>query len=188
MQGNEIGQRLKALRIADGLTQEDVAAAIHTSRANYTKMESGERDLKTEHCIALARFFDVSCDYILTGVEAQHLDIHEELGLSDDLISCLRLENEKNKRISLPIPQIERCTLVDILNELCSSQDTVCVLRAMCKYLRGESSAEIARTLQDVGRSATPDTIDEIAVGLVTAMLKECRGKKVVHYGQKDNP
>lgn len=90
MHMKEIGERLCALRLALGLTQEQVAAAIFTSRANYAKMESGDRDIKTEHCIALAEFFDVPCDYLLRGVNTENLTLSSELGLTDAAIEHLK--------------------------------------------------------------------------------------------------
>ena len=89
MKRNEIGQRLKELRIKKALTQEEVAAALNTSRTNYTKMEAGERDLKTDHCIALADFFETTCDYLLTGVEADSVDFCKQTGLSYNTLQQL---------------------------------------------------------------------------------------------------
>lgn len=90
MHMKETGARLCALRLALGLTQEQVAAAIFTGRANYAKMESGDRDIKTEHCIALADFFGVSCDYLLRGTDTANLTLSSELGLTDAAIEHLK--------------------------------------------------------------------------------------------------
>lgn len=101
MSWNEIGERLCALRVAKNLTQEQVANAIHTGRANYAKMEAGERDLKTEHCIALASFFGVSCDYLLRGIETNNIEPSKQYGLSNDALTHLHTlaeaaQNEAN--------------------------------------------------------------------------------------------
>lgn len=96
---NEIGTRIKALREAKGLTQAELGQYVNASRELVNMWERGARDLKTGTIIELAHFFNVSCDYILTGVEAQHLDIHETLGLSEDAIKmlCILCQDSKSE-------------------------------------------------------------------------------------------
>lgn len=53
------------------------------------KWENGSRDLKTEHTIVLADYFNVTCDYILRGVKAENVDVNKKLGLSDKAIQSL---------------------------------------------------------------------------------------------------
>lgn len=87
---SEIGKRIKALREAKSLRQSDVADALHIARSNYAKMESGDRDLKTEYCIAMANYFNVTCDYLLRGIPAENVDICRQTGLSNEAAVFLR--------------------------------------------------------------------------------------------------
>ena len=60
----DTGERLRELREAKGLSQEEVAKAIGVGRVTYLKYENGEnrpvRKLKE-----LSSFFNVSIDYLL---------------------------------------------------------------------------------------------------------------------------
>jgi len=91
---SEIGTRLRLLRKGKMLRQSDVADALHISRANYAKMESGELDLRTGYCILLAEYYGVTCDYILRGVEAENVDFCNSTGLLQETIDTLQDYND----------------------------------------------------------------------------------------------
>ena len=57
--------RLKELREEQGLTQNDVAEAIKTSRTNIGRWEKGENEPAASFVIQLANFFECSTDYLL---------------------------------------------------------------------------------------------------------------------------
>lgn len=57
--------RLKELRIAKGLKQEDVAKVIGIGRTAYGAYELGDNTPPTDKLLALAEFYGVSLDYIL---------------------------------------------------------------------------------------------------------------------------
>lgn len=61
-----MGQRLRELRKARGMTQVDVAAALDVSRSHITQVELGA-DPGFSTFVQLAKFYDVSLDYLLTG-------------------------------------------------------------------------------------------------------------------------
>lgn len=87
-----VGQRIAALRKSRGLDQSEFGEAIGVSRGVIAKWEIDERNIKADTVVKIAEFFDVSCDYVLTGVEARHLDIYKDLRLSESVIE--RLEND----------------------------------------------------------------------------------------------
>ena len=58
-------KRLKELRIKNGYTQEQIAFILHTRQEQYSKYESGKRELPIRHLIALCFLYRVSADYIL---------------------------------------------------------------------------------------------------------------------------
>jgi len=86
---DEIGKRVTSLREKRGLTQKELAKELVVSRQVVAKWENGLRDMKTQHTVRLADFFDVSCDYILRGVSSEHLEIYKTLGLKDESIEEL---------------------------------------------------------------------------------------------------
>ena len=59
--------RLKDLRNDHDLKQEDVAKKLNISRQYYSRYELGEIDLPIRHYITLAKYYNVSLDY-LTGL------------------------------------------------------------------------------------------------------------------------
>jgi len=62
-----LGSRVRALRMAKDVTQVELAAEIGVSRAHIAKMETGGDPPGREVLHALARFFNVSMDYLQTG-------------------------------------------------------------------------------------------------------------------------
>lgn len=61
-------KKLKELRIANGYTQAEIAFLLHTRQEQYSKYESGKRELPIKHLIALCRIYKVSSDHVL-GLE-----------------------------------------------------------------------------------------------------------------------
>ncbi len=56
--------RLRDLREDKDLNQEDVAKVIGTDQSYYAKYEKGVRPISFERVIMLAKFYNVSIDYI----------------------------------------------------------------------------------------------------------------------------
>lgn len=60
--------RIKELRQEKELTQIDIAKGINTSQRNISRWENGENEPSSSFVIKLAKYFDVSADYLL-GLE-----------------------------------------------------------------------------------------------------------------------
>jgi len=58
-------QRIRDLREDRDLTQRQLAEILHCSQQVYSNYELGQRDIPTDVLICLARFYDVTTDYIL---------------------------------------------------------------------------------------------------------------------------
>ena len=58
--------RLRELResTSDGLKQQDIATLLKTTQQTYSLWELGEREIPFHHVITLAKFYNVSIDYI----------------------------------------------------------------------------------------------------------------------------
>ena len=59
--------RLKDLREDNDMKQEEIATVLNITRQQYHLYESGKREMPTHHFITLAKFYNVSLDY-LTGL------------------------------------------------------------------------------------------------------------------------
>jgi transcriptional regulator with XRE-family HTH domain len=60
-----IGKTVKAIREEKGLTQQQLAELIHMHRSNYSKVESGERELSIEAVNTIARYFGMTIDQLV---------------------------------------------------------------------------------------------------------------------------
>jgi transcriptional regulator with XRE-family HTH domain len=58
-------QRIADLRTDADKTQQQIADLLHMKRQVYRRYEKGEREIPTWAVIQLARFYDVSTDYLL---------------------------------------------------------------------------------------------------------------------------
>ena len=65
---NTVGSRIKDLRNEKNLTQQQMADILKIDRSNYSKYELGKLEVNNDMLIALAKYFNVSSDYIL-GLE-----------------------------------------------------------------------------------------------------------------------
>ena len=63
--------RLKSLREDNDYTQEQIAEYLHIKQNTYSQYENGKRQIPIDSLIKLARFYNVTTDYILglTDVE-----------------------------------------------------------------------------------------------------------------------
>lgn len=57
-------QRLRDLREDRDLTQKAVASILMITTQQYSLYERGEREIPFHHAITLAKFYNVSLDYI----------------------------------------------------------------------------------------------------------------------------
>lgn len=57
-------QRLRDLREDADRTQADIAELLNTAREQYHKYETGKQEMPMHHFITLAKFYNVSLDYL----------------------------------------------------------------------------------------------------------------------------
>ena len=63
----EFGKRIRALRMAKKLTQQQVADELNLSYEHYKKIEKGVHGFSIGFLLESSAFFDVSTDYLLKG-------------------------------------------------------------------------------------------------------------------------
>ena len=89
-----IGERIKDLRLAKGLTQEELAAHIGISEKHMSVIERGEKTPNLDTFISIANEFGVSADSILEDV------IHNASGAAAELTELLaRVPLEERNKI-----------------------------------------------------------------------------------------
>ena len=88
-----IGKRIADLREKKKLTQEKLGKILFTNRSNINNYEHGKGDISIELIMALSDIFDISTDYILTEVPPENRTVAADLGLSNNSIEYLKMDN-----------------------------------------------------------------------------------------------
>lgn len=65
MNNNAFGKKLKDLRMENGLTQRELGEKLGYCNQTVSFWESGQREPDLDALVAVAKFFDVSVDYLL---------------------------------------------------------------------------------------------------------------------------
>ena len=60
--------RIRDLREDRELSQQELARLLHVSQTTYSRYEAGKLDIPSQALITLAKFYEVSVDYLL-GIE-----------------------------------------------------------------------------------------------------------------------
>ena len=87
-----LGARIALLRKQSGLSQRSLAAALRVSPSAVGMYEQDRRTPSTELLIEMARLFDVSTDFLLTGRSRQR-DAPVLRRVLEDTRACLRRSN-----------------------------------------------------------------------------------------------
>ena len=58
-------ERIRELREDNDLRQQDIADLLQTTQQVYSRYEKGTNEIPVRHLITLARYYNVSVDYIL---------------------------------------------------------------------------------------------------------------------------
>lgn len=110
-------ERLKALRIEKGLTQDELAERLNISRSTMAGYEapSKKRVPDPDGLIKLATFFDVSIDYLLghTDNRRPYSPVPETMTLEDALRELLNSEHVMFN--DLPVGELDDETKEDFL-------------------------------------------------------------------------
>lgn len=117
-------QRLVKLREDRGITQQILADDLKISRQSLSLYENAERTINIDLLVKIAKYFNVSTDYLLGLNDNATNNIDERVvcdytGLSDNSVRLLNLLNQvKQLNISDCQPSI-----IDILDEIFSEID-----------------------------------------------------------------
>lgn len=66
-----VGKNIKKIREQKGLMQKEVASVADMQASNYSKIESGQRDVSVEALDKIAQFFGMTVDYIIHFEDAK---------------------------------------------------------------------------------------------------------------------
>ena len=87
---NELGRRLRQLRISSGMTQSEVGTQVGLSRSAVTQIESGNRDVTADEVVRFSNIFRHGPEAILSGLgHGSDESVGEMAGMLDDIASAL---------------------------------------------------------------------------------------------------
>ena len=64
------GERIQQLRISNGYTQDELAAAMGINRSFLSRIESGKKGCSVDLFVHFSEFFQVSLDFLVLGRES----------------------------------------------------------------------------------------------------------------------
>lgn len=94
--------RLKELRLERGLSQSDVACGIGCSPVVYSRYETGSRQPSIDMLISLAKFFNVTTDFLLeldTNIITSKTTINSLSDREKEVVTTFRNLSHDNKDI-----------------------------------------------------------------------------------------
>ena len=93
--------RIRALRLENGMKQSDLAALLNTKPQTVSRYEKGDRGLDVETILRLCEIFGCTADYLLGRSRLQ------EPGLSDEeesmLLAWRRADDRTRELVSLAL-------------------------------------------------------------------------------------
>ena len=97
-----IGQRIRRIRIAKGLTQDDLAKLMgYSNRSTINKIESGAHNIDHEKILKFAYMLKVPAGYLLTTIEdcVYSCELNEDqMQIAQDLMHVFMKENELKEK------------------------------------------------------------------------------------------
>ena len=102
-------KRLKMLRQKHRLTQSELADILELKPTAISNYESERNEPSFAKLIALAQYFDVSCDYLL-GVTDSYLPIGGEI-LDRDIVEFFQLYQQLSSKSVIELSQFARYLL-----------------------------------------------------------------------------
>lgn len=112
----KFSKNLKTLRNQKGITQDDIARIINTSRSCISNYESGNREPDNETILIIADYFNVSVDFLLGRSAVRTLFKDEDtLCRVQEILSSLESVNFLD--ISKSSTYV-KCTIVEFYNYL----------------------------------------------------------------------
>ena len=113
-------------------TYKALGEAVGVRQQTISQYASGQTQPTADVVLRIAKYFDVSVDYLLTGVSSYNKEYSEELGLSEKAVELLKRAKEL-----YPQTDLERTRTMPYLDELLSDKEFYEFLDALYYYVEG---------------------------------------------------
>lgn len=111
-----VNNRIRELRKNQNMSQEALAEVIHTTQQAVSRMENHAYDIPSESLIEMARYFEVTTDYIL-GISDVKRDYNGQYRMNQEMDRCYDIVRRYQK-----LSEINQKTLRCILERLEQAQ------------------------------------------------------------------
>lgn len=115
-------------------TYKALGEAVGVRQQTISQYASGQTQPTADVVLRIAKFFDVSVDYLLTGVSSYNKEYSETLGLSETAVECLKRAKEMYPQVD---PDPDRVHTMPYLDELLSDKDFYEFLDSLYYYVEG---------------------------------------------------
>ena len=179
----DIGERLKYARERKNLKQNKVAKQIGIHNSTLAKYESGEREADNETIIKLARLYNVTHDWLLTGVDNIKKPLPIDYGLVPvDFGRMVKLPILGTIRAGEPIDMIQNIEGYELVEQELLRGREGFVLKVTGNSMSGDyifDGYKVVVVLQD---EVSPIDISVVAINGNEATLKrvKCQGEMCV--------
>jgi len=93
-----IGDNIKRIRAEKGLTQQQIADLVNMHRSNYSKVESGQRELSIAALNKIARFFGMTLDQLVNMESSIPQEVTVEDKTSAEQLQLIQQLDEEDKQ------------------------------------------------------------------------------------------
>lgn len=149
----EIGKRIAKKRREKGISQEKLAMLTNSSQGLIAKVETGTRKIQVDLLILIADVLETDCDYLLRGIETEHLQISTATGLSESAIAKLCDYNCKTDSFG---KQMNNYDKIQALEALLCIDEGQSVLNGIHQYLSCDYSQFYTDIPNENGDGFTP--------------------------------
>ena len=128
-----IGERLKQLRIKNGLKQQELADMFGLSSGTISFYESEQRKPDIDFIFAIDKYFEVSTDYLLgltNAIDKENIDISKVTGLNDFSLTILEQSLKETNNAAAEVIDTVICggdflRLVNLINDKNEKKPTI---------------------------------------------------------------
>lgn len=113
-------------------TYKALGEAVSVRQQTISQYASGQTQPTADVVLRIAQFFDVSVDYLLTGVSSYNKEYSQELGLSETAVEHLKRAKKLYPQVD---PEPARVHTIPYLDELLSDDEFYEFLDALYYYV-----------------------------------------------------
>lgn len=94
-----IGKNIKNIREQKRLMQKEVAAVADMQASNYSKIESGQRDISVEALDRIAQFFGMTVDEVIHLEDSVPVPVRVEDKTANEKLQMISQLDEEDKHV-----------------------------------------------------------------------------------------